>query len=99
MASDENSELTVSGEAARSGPTRMLRDGDQLGHYVLVEELGRGGMGVVYAAHDSKLDRKVAIKMVRIDDDAKLRRRLIREAKAMAKLTHPNVVSVYEIGE
>jgi serine/threonine protein kinase len=80
----------------RSGPAF---DGRQLGHYTLIDEIGRGGMGVVYAAQDQKLGRKVAIKMLETEGDARLQRRLVQEAKAMAKLTHPNVVSVYEIGE
>lgn len=68
-------------------------------HYVILDELGRGGMGVVYAAHDEKLDRKVAIKKLHGRGDPQLQRRLVREAQVMAKLAHPNVVTVYEIGE
>ncbi|WP_146155432.1 serine/threonine-protein kinase, partial [Enhygromyxa salina] len=70
-----------------------------LAHYELLHELGRGAMGVVYAAHDRKLDRKVAIKKLAVEGDPELRRRLVIEAQAMAKLAHPNVVPVYEIGE
>ena len=70
----------------------------QFGHYVILEELGRGGMGVVYAAYDRRLDRKVAIKRMNSLDDLGERSQLVREAKAMAKLAHPNVVQVYEIG-
>jgi predicted Ser/Thr protein kinase/WD40 repeat protein len=98
LASDEP-EITVPGESVPSSIARTLPERRQLGHYRLLEEIGRGGMGVVYAAHDSKLGRKVAIKMLKSEGDAKLQRRLIREAKAMAKLAHPNVVSVHEIGE
>jgi serine/threonine protein kinase len=87
------------GESVRSSVTRALPEQRELGHYLLLEELGRGGMGVVYAARDRRLGRKVAIKMLRSEGDAKLQRRLIREAKAMAKLAHPNVVTVHEIGE
>ncbi|PRQ06677.1 nSTAND1 domain-containing NTPase [Enhygromyxa salina] len=70
-----------------------------LNHYELLYELGRGSMGVVHAAHDRRLDRKVAIKTLVAGRDPELRQRLIREAQIMAKLAHPNVVPVYEIGE
>ncbi len=75
-----------------AGPTR-------LGHYVLLNKLGQGGMGVVFAAYDEKLDRKVAIKLLRAEVSGDAQRRLIREAQAMARLSHPNVVQIYEIGE
>ncbi|MFV8755850.1 protein kinase domain-containing protein [Nannocystaceae bacterium ST9] len=71
----------------------------RLEHYELERELGRGAMGVVYAARDTKLDRRVAIKRLQARGDAELRGHLIREARAMAKLAHPNVVPIYEIGE
>jgi serine/threonine protein kinase len=72
-----------------------------LGRYQLERELGRGGMGVVYCAHDPELGRPVAIKLVRglpfaVADT--LRARLLREAKVLGKLTHPNVVRVYDVG-
>jgi serine/threonine protein kinase len=79
-------------------PERLFERG-QLGHYELLGELGRGGMGVVHAATDTKLNRKVAIKMLRAEGDSRLQQRLVREARALARLTHPNVVRVYEIGE
>ena len=64
-------------------------------------ELGRGGLGIVYLAHDPQLARKVALKVPRfqalLDDD--LRRRFLREAEAAAQLSHPNLVPVYEVGE
>lgn len=68
----------------------------RLEHYVMLHELGRGGMGVVYAAYDEQLDRKVAIKLLR--PGTRSQSRLIREAQALARLSHPNVVQVYEIG-
>ena len=82
--------------AAGDEPAR----GDTVGRFVVLEELGVGGMGVVYSAYDPQLDRKVAIKLLaaaaRTGDDAKLR--LLREAQAMAKINHPNVVKVHEVG-
>ena len=68
----------------------------RIGRFTVLERLGEGGMGVVYAAYDELLDRKVALKLLHhggYDDD-----RLLREAQAMARLTHPNIVSVYEVG-
>ena len=66
--------------------------------YEILGELGRGGMGVVYAARDTRLDRKVAIKQLQ-GGRSEHQRRLVREALAMAKLSHPNVVPIYQIGE
>src|SRR5262249_48358345 len=60
--------------------------------------LGQGGMATVYAAHDPELDRKVAIKLLHADRGAAATARLVREAQAMARLTHPNVVVVHEVG-
>jgi len=72
----------------------------QLGRFVLEGRLGAGGMGVVYAAHDPELDRRVAIKLLETTGDAALlAARLRREAQAMARLAHPNVVAVFEVGE
>jgi predicted ATPase len=67
--------------------------------YTLLAELGRGGMGVVYRAHDSLLDRPVAVKVLssaNLNDDG--RARLLREAQSAARLNHPNIVSVYDAG-
>ena len=75
--------------------------GTTLSHYKIEAELGRGGMGIVYRATDTKLDRTVAIKVLpsaalASDDD---RERFYREAKAAAQLHHPNIASVFEIDE
>jgi len=79
-----------------------LGRGTRLGRYAIVDRIGSGGMGDVYSAHDSELDRKVAIKLVRpetvADDSSTGRARLLREAQAMARLSHPNVVAVYDMG-
>jgi hypothetical protein len=71
--------------------------GDLVGHFVLRERLGEGGMGVVFAADDADLGRRVAVKLVR-DEAPGLRARLLREAQAMARVSHPNIVRVHEIG-
>jgi predicted Ser/Thr protein kinase len=73
----------------------------RLGHFVLLAELGRGGMGTVFAAYDERLDRKVAIKLLHLRNRPSHvhRRKILREAQAMARISHPNVVSVYEVGE
>ena len=80
----------------------VLQRGDELGRYVVLERLGSGGMGVVYGAYDSQLDRKVAIKLLRAQYDptrsTEGRARLVREAKALAQLSHPNVITVHEVG-
>jgi WD40 repeat protein/serine/threonine protein kinase len=72
-----------------------------LGRFRVVRELGRGGYGVVFLAHDPHLGRDVALKVPRADAllDAELRGRFLREARAAAGLDHPNVVPVYEAGE
>jgi eukaryotic-like serine/threonine-protein kinase len=81
-----------------AGEPRGLERGETVGRFVLVGLLGRGGMGEVYAAYDPELDRKVAVKILRArsaDGEA----RLLREAQAIAKLQHPNVVVVYDVGK
>ena len=71
----------------------------RVGRFEIRRRLGRGGLGVVYAAFDPELDREVALKLVRPDRSAgDDRERLLREARAMARLAHPNVVPVYEVG-
>ena len=87
-----------------SGPTTTvpgagLGRGTTVGRYVILSELGSGAMGVVYAAYDPDLDRKVALKFLRTDaSDPEARARLVREAQALAQLSHPNVVAVHDVG-
>ena len=74
-----------------------------VGRYVLLNVIGEGAMGVVYAAFDAQLDRKIAIKVLRPtlakgDVTAEVQARLLREAQAMARLSHPNVVAVHDVG-
>ena len=74
---------------------------DRIGSYRVTRVLGQGGMGVVYAAHDDRLDRPVAIKVVRPDvlaDSAALTR-FRREARAAARISHPHICPLYELGE
>ena len=74
--------------------------GTQFGRYVILDLQGAGGMGVVYSAYDPKLDRRVALKLLRptAEDAADAGARLLREAQALAKLKHPNVVGVHDSG-
>ena len=78
-----------------------LARGATLGRYVVLDRLGAGGMGVVYAAYDPELDRKIALKLLRgggtvAGDDRTAR--LQREAQAMARLSHPNTITVFDVG-
>jgi serine/threonine protein kinase/tetratricopeptide (TPR) repeat protein len=89
--------------APSSAPEGGLARGTTLGRFVVLGLVGRGAMGEVYGAYDPELDRKVAIKLVRARggaaiDRAESRTRLMREAQATAKVTHPNVVVVYDAG-
>src|SRR5258708_40100934 len=73
--------------------------GKKLGHYEIVVPLGEGGMGVVYKARDTHLDRFVALKTLRheVVANPERRRRFVKEAKAASALNHPNIVHVYDI--
>ncbi|MBX7081186.1 MAG: serine/threonine-protein kinase [Nannocystaceae bacterium] len=76
-----------------------LRGGEHVGRYVILYTLGRGGMGVVYAAYDPQLDRKLAIKVMRPRGRREAQRaELLREAQALAKLSDPHVVAVHDVG-
>lgn len=96
-------ETATAGRTASSTypPTEEIGRGTSVGRYVILDRIGEGGMGVVYAAYDSALDRKVALKFLatrRADQGGVDETRLVREAQAMARLSHPNVVAVYEVG-
>src|ERR1043165_7195136 len=72
---------------------------DELEEYRLVRLLGRGTMGEVYLARDSLLDRPVALKFVQAAEDPDARARFFDEARAIARLQHPNVVAIYRVAE
>jgi len=78
-----------------------LTPGEKLGRYEIRSKIGAGGMGEVYLAQDTKLDRKVALKILPADFAANedLMRRFVQEAKAAAALNHPNIATIHEIGE
>jgi hypothetical protein len=73
---------------------------ERAGRYLLIEEIGSGAMGTVHAAYDPQLDRKIALKLLRPERgaDREFCARMLREAQALAKLSHPNVVAVYDAG-
>src|SRR4051794_15524255 len=71
----------------------------QVGKYRLVDQIGRGAMGEVFRAHDSVLDRYVALKIIEAGGDEEKRQRFRREAQSAARLTHPNIVVVHDFGE
>ena len=79
--------------------TTQFQTGDQINHYNILRMLGRGGMGEVYLAKDKKLDRLVAIKILHQGSGEKAEKRLLREARSIAKLNHPNICSMYEVDE
>jgi tetratricopeptide (TPR) repeat protein len=104
---DVRSRTTLLGDesssAVRRPPAPELATGDIVGRYVVLSRVGAGGMGVVYAAYDPELDRKVALKVLATStgsaasSDTRSGSRL-REAQALARLSHPNVVAVYDVG-
>jgi tetratricopeptide (TPR) repeat protein/predicted Ser/Thr protein kinase len=104
-AEPETDATEASRDAARvdgAEPAPALPRGTAVGRYTVLSRLGAGGMGVVYVAYDPELDRKVALKLLRPGGSHKrpqARGRLLREAQALAKLAHPNVVTVHDVGE
>ena len=91
--------MTEPGRASdeRTEPTRPRR----LGRYELLERIGKGGMGVVYRARDTQLERLVALKTIvtELADEEETRQRFIREARAAADLNHPNIIKIYDFRE
>ncbi len=89
---------TVVDESIASDTYPVVGPGETVGRYLLVDLLGRGGMGAVYRGYDPELDRMLAIKLVHEGGTDASQLRLQREAQAIAKLSHPNVVQVYDVG-
>jgi predicted Ser/Thr protein kinase len=103
-----HSEVASASEEAPAGGSRTtdalrVGRGTRVGRYVIGERLGAGGMGIVHAAVDSELHRRVAVKLLRPDRHGQVssdgRERLMREARSLARLSHPNVVTVFDVGE
>ena len=82
-------------------PNSRLATGAVIGDFVILEELGRGGMGVVYLAHQISLDRASALKILQDNyaNDAEFVVNFIKEARSAAKLNHPHIVQAYAVGE
>jgi dipeptidyl aminopeptidase/acylaminoacyl peptidase/predicted Ser/Thr protein kinase len=94
---------SVEARLGRHDSSPPLARGSCIGRYVIDQLLGAGGMGIVYRAHDPQLGRAVALKLVRPQHtrgtpDPEASARLLREAQAMAKVSHPNIVSVFDVG-
>lgn len=89
----------AAGLSSASAAAAPLVEGDKVGPYLILSVLGRGGMGIVYAAYHPELDRRVALKLLRdADQGPEQQQWLLREAQAMARLSHPNVVTVHDAG-
>src|SRR3989454_8529369 len=84
-----------------AGPMTSVMAGESIGHYQIIEPLGSGGMGEVYLASDTRMDRKVALKLLPqyFTEDHERVRRFQQEARAALALNHPNIVAIYEIGQ
>ncbi|MBL4632482.1 MAG: protein kinase, partial [Kofleriaceae bacterium] len=101
IARSTEGEHSESASAAESEDRVALARGALVGRYVLVDVLGQGAMGIVFAGYDPALHRKAAIKLLHVgvsDESGHAQERLLREAQAMARLSHPNVVTIYEVG-
>lgn len=90
---------TVDPSSAGAPPTpSSLPPGTRVAHYRITRALGAGGMGAVYLAFDERLDREVALKVLKHQQDSRARAKLLREARAAAALDHPSICGVYEVG-
>ncbi len=100
VAAEKNAALLIDGDENEQ-QTRRLSKGQQLGSYVVLDDLGAGGMGEVYLAKDTRLDRTVALKMLSEDiaSDERRMQRFRQEAKIASSLNQPNILTIYEFGE
>src|SRR5690606_26213436 len=96
---------TVADPEGDPRPSVLADLSGQVGRYTVLERLGAGGMGAVYAAYDPQLDRRVALKLLHGGNEptssgrqSTAHARLLREAQAIAKVSHPNVIHVYDVG-
>ena len=106
LSSYEKDDSFIESPAFQANPNAFVKDqelaaGQAVGHYRIVSVLGKGGMGEVYLAEDTRLHRQVAIKVLSTTStgNAEANQRLLREAQAAAKLDHPNICAVYEVAE
>ena len=98
---DETAMFNEDGETAFEAVRNARMPGDSFGRYRIIKTLGEGAMGSVYLAHDTKIDRKVAFKIPKFDAKSEFKHieRFLREARAAATLSHPNICPIYDVGE
>lgn len=98
---DETAMFNEDGETAFEAVRNARMPGDSFGRYRIIKTLGEGAMGSVYLAHDTQLDRKVALKIPKFDAKSEFKHieRFLREARAAATLSHPNICPIYDVGE
>ena len=102
LSTETHATIGIDGAEARErGPKPSpLAEGARLGRFLILRKLGEGGMGVVFVGYDGQLDRRVALKLLRTRHaDKRAITRLEREAQGLARLSHPNVVQIYEVGQ
>lgn len=101
MAAEANAALLIDADDLSEEHTRRLSNGQELGAYVVLEALGAGGMGEVYLANDTRLDRTVALKVLAedISSDKRRMQRFQQEARMVSSLNQPNILTIFEFGE
>lgn len=90
--------FALTADAEERSALGELRVGSVVGRYVVLGRIGQGGMGVVYSAYDPELDRKIALKLLTRSADERAQGRLLREAQAVARLQHQNIITVHDVG-
>lgn len=98
MGEDDKSKIGLTGDERDPQAAPVVRVGEKVGRFSILSEVGSGGMGRIYEAYDPDLDRKIALKLLHDSGEDGQRDRLGREAKALARLDHPNVVTVHDVG-